>query len=603
MKSKFMIILRKIVAVVMLVQMFGLFLPISSVKASAEVGKIRICHATGSGYNNQDISSNGTDVGHSRHADDIIPPNPFHPDGVNWGSGLSVWLNNCNEEGVTSFGVVYDGNGSTSGSVPVDANIYSSGATVTTLGNTGLLQKPGYSFSGWNTLSNGSGTSFSVGDTFNISHNTILYAQWIRGSYTVSFEVNGGTPAPVGQTVLGGGSVAEPATPTKTGYSFGGWYRDIELTSLWNFGSDTVTSNMTLYAKWNINSYLVSFDSAGGTPVLPEVVNYGGLVTVPTDPTKLGYAFNEWHLSPTISSPWLFLSDTVGSNLTLYAHWLLNSYNAFFVVDGNTTAVPTGYGEPIVVPADPAKPGYTFVGWTPQIPETMPANDLTFQANWEINSYTISFDSAGGTPVAPITQVYGSAIIAPTNPVRSGYTFAGWTPSLPGTMPSENMLLVAQWTPAPPGAPTVITPPIITLIGAATTGLAPLTGPTTIGDATSDVPEPTIGEVKGAENSSPVLGSSNKTCPWWWIVSLISLVVLAFVGGVVKMEKDDSIIRSYYYLWPILIGGVAWVAHYYLHKGFASTWFCENYWLIAALLVVVAEFVYRFLAKSKDDNR
>ena len=85
------------------------------------------------------------------------------------------------------------------------------------------------------------------------------------------------------------------------------------------------------------------------------------------------------------------------------------------------------------------------MGWDKEIPTTMPAGDMTITAKWRINRYTVTFDTNGGSAVAPITQDYGTAITAPADPTREGYTFIGWDKAIPTTMPAENMTITAKW--------------------------------------------------------------------------------------------------------------------------------------------------------------
>ena len=123
------------------------------------------------------------------------------------------------------------------------------------------------------------------------------------------------------------------------------------------------------------------------------------------------------------------------------------SYTLTFDTNGGSTIAPItqDYGTAITAPADPTKTGYTFAGWTPAIPTTMPAENMTIKAQWTVNQYTLTFDTNGGSAIAPITQDYGTAITAPADPTKTGYTFAGWTPAIPATMPAENMTIKAQW--------------------------------------------------------------------------------------------------------------------------------------------------------------
>jgi hypothetical protein len=138
---------------------------------------------------------------------------------------------------------------------------------------------------------------------------------------------------------------------------------------------------------------------------------------------------------------------TKNEALTLYPVWSTNQYTITFDTAGGSEIAPItqDYGTNIAAPADPTRDGYTFIGWDRDIPEIMPAENMTVTAQWEINRYTITFDTAGGSEIAPITQGYGTAITAPADPTREGYTFIGGDMEIPTTMPAENMTLKARW--------------------------------------------------------------------------------------------------------------------------------------------------------------
>ena len=133
--------------------------------------------------------------------------------------------------------------------------------------------------------------------------------------------------------------------------------------------------------------------------------------------------------------------------LTLYPVWSPNSYTITFDTDGGSEISPItqDYGSEITAPANPSKTGYTFVGWDKEIPTAMPAENITIKAQWKANSYTITFDTDGGSEISPITQDYGSEITAPANPSKTGYTFVGWDKEIPTAMPAENITIKAQW--------------------------------------------------------------------------------------------------------------------------------------------------------------
>ena len=138
---------------------------------------------------------------------------------------------------------------------------------------------------------------------------------------------------------------------------------------------------------------------------------------------------------------------TKNEALTLYPVWNTNKYTITFDTAGGSeiASITQNYCTAITAPADPTREGYTFIGWDRDIPEIMLAENITVTAQWEINRYTITFDTAGGSEIAPITQDYGTAITAPESPTREGYTFIGWDKTIPTTMPAENMTIKARW--------------------------------------------------------------------------------------------------------------------------------------------------------------
>ena len=108
--------------------------------------------------------------------------------------------------------------------------------------------------------------------------------------------------------------------------------------------------------------------------------------------------------------------------------------------------ITADYAFAVSAPAAPTRTGYTFTGWDVLIPQTMPARDTTVTANWRINQYTISFDTAGGSSVPSVTQDYDTVIPSVPAPSKDGHTFAGWSPQVPERMPASDITLTAQWT-------------------------------------------------------------------------------------------------------------------------------------------------------------
>ena len=200
-----------------------------------------------------------------------------------------------------------------------------------------------------------------------------------------------------------------------------------------------------LYIYGNTTGVIVTYKD-GDSEYAKQVLPSGTLATRPDTPAATpGYTFGGWNKAD--GTAWDYASDKVTDNITLYAKWAANTYTITFDTAGGSEIAPItqDYGTNIAAPADPTREGYTFIGWDREIPETMPAENMTVTAQWEINQYTITFDTNGGSEIAPITQDYGTAITAPADPTREGYTFIGWDTEIPTTMPAENITLKARW--------------------------------------------------------------------------------------------------------------------------------------------------------------
>ena len=196
---------------------------------------------------------------------------------------------------------------------------------------------------------------------------------------------------------------------------------------------------LTLYPVWSPNSYTITFDTDGGSEISPITQDCGSEITAPANPSKTGYTFVGWDKKIPTAMP--------AENITIKAQWKANSYTITFDTDGGSEISPItqDYGSEITAPDNPSKTGYTFVGWDKEIPTAMPAENITIKAQWKANSYTITFDTDGGSEISSITQDYGSEITAPANPSKTGYTFVGWDKEIPTAMLAKNITIKAQW--------------------------------------------------------------------------------------------------------------------------------------------------------------
>ena len=280
--------------------------------------------------------------------------------------------------------------------------------------------RKGYTFKGWDK---------EIPKTMP-AENITVKAQWEINQYTIAFDTNGGSEiAPITQDY--GTEITAPDNPTRKGYTFKGWDKEIPETM--------PAENITVKAQWEINQYTITFDTNGGSEIAPITQDYGTEITAPDKPTRKGYTFKEWDKEIPETMP--------AENITVKAQWKINQYTIAFDTNGGSDIAPItqDYGTEITAPDNPTRKGYTFKGWDKEIPETMPAENITVKAQWKINQYTIAFDTNGGSEIAPITQDYGTEITAPDNPTRKGYTFKGWDKEIPETMPAENITITARW--------------------------------------------------------------------------------------------------------------------------------------------------------------
>ena len=292
-----------------------------------------------------------------------------------------------------------------------------------------LFTRVGYTQVGWSTVDGGEKV-YDFKDIYTKNEALTLYPVWNTNKYTITFDTNGGSEiAPITQDY--GTEITAPDNPTRKGYTFKGWDKEIPETM--------PAENITVKAQWEINQYTITFDTNGGSEIAPITQDYGTKITAPDNPTRKGYTFKGWDKEIPETMP--------AENITVKAQWEINQYTITFDTNGGSEIAPItqDYGTEITAPDNPTRKGYTFKGWDKEIPETMPAENITVKAQWEINQYTITFDTNGGSEIAPITQDYGTEITAPDNPTRKGYTFKGWDKEIPETMPAENITVKAQW--------------------------------------------------------------------------------------------------------------------------------------------------------------
>jgi uncharacterized repeat protein (TIGR02543 family) len=338
-----------------------------------------------------------------------------------------------------TFYAIWSGNTYT---VSYNANGGSVGTTSASVQYPGSVTLPtpsrsGYTFNGWYTASSGGTFVGNAGSSYSPTSNITLYAQWSVIQYTVTWNANGGSVSPTSNTVNAGGSVTAP-TPTRSGYIFLYW-RDTpsgDYTYSVNAGASfTPPFSITMYARWSIIQYTVTFNANGGS-VSPtsSTVNAGSSVTLPT-PSRSGYTFNGWYTS---SSGGSYLggggsSYTPSSSVTIYAQWTAITYTVTWNANGGSVSPSSSSGTSgsTVSAPTPTRSGYTFLYW-----RDTPSGDYTYQINaggsWTISGNITFYARWASSGTAPSTPTNGGGTYSTgTNYV----TNATFTRSTSGTTP------------------------------------------------------------------------------------------------------------------------------------------------------------------------
>ena len=264
-----------------------------------------------------------------------------------------------------------------------------------------------------------------------------VYAKWDFNVYTVAFNSNDGSAVDT-QDVTHGNLAPEPDVPTRSGFLFDGWFSDENFEAAWDFESDTVISDIIIYAKW-LEIFAVTFATNGGSTVAELPVVEGDLVTEPEAPTREGYAFLEWYRDEDLTIAWDFAYDYVTKDTTLYADWELINYTISYILNGgenhqDNPEYYTIYSPTIILQDPPLKTGFTFERWYEDaefnnaITEITSGStgDITVYAKWDFNVYTVTFNSNEGSSVDTQDVGHGSLATEPDDPTLAGFVFDGW---------------------------------------------------------------------------------------------------------------------------------------------------------------------------------
>ena len=360
-----------------------------------------------------------------------------------------------------SYTISFNGNGSTSGEMQDQVLTYDEEVSLTT----NVFARTGYTFAGWDVQPNGDNVTYTDGQSImnltNVNSTITLYARWTPIVYNITYVLNGGTISTNKETY----TIEDTITldnPTKTGYGFIGWYNNEDYTgsTIVNIPSGSY-GDKTFYAKWQINTYTITFND-GINDVSNINVEYNTLLSSITYPSvsKEYYNLTGWNINQNGSGT---NPTKVTSDITLYAQWTPIEYTIAYQLDGGTlsTTKNTYTVESNITLDNPIKTGYSFAGWydnsnytgsiITSITEGSHGNK-TFYAKFEINSYNLTLVFNNDiTPNQTISVVYNtllSTILNNLNPEKENKLFTGWktiNETVIETMPANDITLYAQW--------------------------------------------------------------------------------------------------------------------------------------------------------------
>ena len=269
--------------------------------------------------------------------------------------------------------------------------------------------KEGHTFSGW-----------SEAPATMPANDVVIEGSFTVNSYSVIYKVDGEeykvVPTPYGSKIV------LIDVPAKEGHTFSGWSEA---------PATMPASDVVIEGNFTVNYYTVTY-IVDGEVWATDSLAYGSELVLSDEPTKEGHTFSGWSEAP---------ATMPANDITVEGAFAVNSYIVTYLVDGEEYASYTvEYGAMVPVPEDPVKEGHTFSGWS-EAPATMPANDITVEGAFAVNSYTVTY-MVDGKEYASYTVEYGAEVPVPEDPVKDGYLFEGWT-SIPEAMPAEDIVIEA----------------------------------------------------------------------------------------------------------------------------------------------------------------
>ena len=255
------------------------------------------------------------------------------------------------------------------------------------------------------------------------AENIIIEGTFIKNKYLLTFKIDNEIIS--SDSVEYGTKIIIPKNPTKEGYTFSGWSETPE----------TMPANdITITGHFSINTYTITY-MVDDEVFAIDSLTYGSEIVLRDEPTKEGYTFSGWSETP----------DSMPANdITITGSFSINTYAITYLIDDEVFAIDSlTYGSKIVLRDEPTKEGYTFSGWS-EVPDSMPANDITITGSFSINTYAITY--MVDDEVFTIDSLnFGTKIVLRDEPEKEGYTFSGWSEA-PETMPANDITITGSFS-------------------------------------------------------------------------------------------------------------------------------------------------------------
>ena len=328
----------------------------------------------------------------------------------------------------------------------------------------------GYTFEGWWTGEDGSGTKITDSATVSTARNHTLYANWTETIYTITYNMDGGINGDNPSSYVIGDTPISLEDAVKTGYAFEGWYTEPSFINEVTEIKEKSTGNVTLWAKWTKTIYNITYNLNGGANgTNPDSYDISDLPIPLKDAARTGYTFRGWYLEASFKNKVDEIAEGSIEDMELWARWTENTYKITYHLGGGANgANPSSYTvkSPAIAFQNARRKGYSFVGWYSNSSFAKKVTGIAagsigneeLWAKWQENIYAITYNLDGGTNGAnPGNYGISDTPLELAAASKAGYIFSGWYTE--STLTNEvtnitagstgNITLYAKWELSP----------------------------------------------------------------------------------------------------------------------------------------------------------